>query len=430
MRRFGLLLAVAGTLLAACGGPAQTDADEPVELRVSWWGGNEVHRAQLDAIARFEQRHPGITVKAEYSGWAGYLERLATQIAGDTAPDLMQINWNWLTLFSGDGRGFHDLRELDQWIDLGAFSADAIEMGTVRDRLNALAPTMTARLFWYNKTTWDRAGLPLPQTWDDLLAAGPVFRDRLGPDYYPLNLNFQDVIAMAYSWYVQRNDQPLIDEENKRLYATRAQLVEAARFYQRLVDAHVVADARTIASYGHLQRHELRPWIDGRWAGLYEWSSAVGKTAEALAPGQELVLGPYPMLPQAQTAGLIYKPGMMFAIKRDTPHAREAAMLLDFLLNDPEAVRILGTRRGVPDSHIARRVLAADGELQGLALQGSERVDQLPRSIRISGWYEHSRMRDGFTDIFERLGYGIVDPEEAGAEMDDDINRILRRIIR
>ena len=76
---------------------------------MSWWGGNEVHRAYLASIRRFEAKYPHIKVKGEYTGWVGHLERLTTQIAGGTAPDVMQVNWNWLVLFSRDGRGFYDL---------------------------------------------------------------------------------------------------------------------------------------------------------------------------------------------------------------------------------------------------------------------------------------------------------------------------------
>jgi len=431
MRRRALLTAALALSLSLGGCGRQAPADDGiVELRFSWWGGNGVHRAQLEAIEAFERRHPDIRVSAEYSGWTGYLERMATQIAGNTAPDLMQINWNWLMLFSRDGTGFYDLNTLADVIDLPAFSQDAVEMATIDGRLDALPPAMTARQFWYNRTTWDRAGLPLPQSWDDLFAAGAIFRERLGPDYYPLNLNFQDVIAMSYSWYVQQHDRPLIAPDAPQLLASRDDLVEMAAFYQRLVDAHVIPDARTVASYGHLERQELRPWIDGRWAGMFEWNSAIGKSANALAAGQTLVLGPYPMLPQAKASGLIVKPGQMWAINAHSEHPREAAMLMNFMLNDPEAVRILGTVRGVPDSRTARELLLADGVLEGLSWSGTQQAATLPGGIRLSGWYEHFRVRDGFTDIFERLGYGVIDAEEAGAEMDDDINRILRRIVR
>src|SRR3954471_18228830 len=134
----------------------------PVELRMSWWGGSDIHKAQLAALRRFEARYPNIRVRAEYTGWLGHLERLTTQISGNTAPDLMQINWNWLVLFSRDGLGFYDLKKLAGELDLGQIDADSLAFGTVRGKLNALPICMAARLFFYNATTYERAGLALP----------------------------------------------------------------------------------------------------------------------------------------------------------------------------------------------------------------------------------------------------------------------------
>lgn len=420
------LFLAAPLLLAAPLAPAQ----EVVHLRMSWWGGNEVHRAQLRALEAFEARYPHIKVTAEYTGWVGHLERLTTQIAGGTAPDVMMINWNWLKLFSRDGDGFLDLHKVAAIIDLGQFDHDAISMSSVRGKLNGLPPNMTARLFWFNETTFRKAGLKVPDSWEALLAAGPVFRERLGPDHYPLDMNFQDTVALLYSWISQKSQTGFIDEEERRLLPDRHLLVQAARLYQHLVDHHVVPSARERASYGHVQLQETRPWITGRYAGIYQWTSAVGKYVETLEPGQKMVLAPYPILEGARDPGLLYKPAMMYAINRHTDHPREAALLLQFLLNDPEGVRILGARRGVPASAAARRILEEDGQLTGLALAGQRQIESLPRGIVLSGYYEHARVRDGFNDILEKLGYGMLTPEEAGYAMEREINGILKRVIR
>src|SRR5690606_36310072 len=140
----------------------------------------------------------------------------------------------------------------------------------------------------FNAATFAKAGLPVPSSWEELFAAGPIFRERLGDDYYPLALNFLDVVALARCWLVQRTAQPLVNEAERRLNATEADMIEMARFYQRLVDEHVIASAPERAAYGNVAEHELRPWITGRYAGTYYWTSAVGKLEETLAPGQKL----------------------------------------------------------------------------------------------------------------------------------------------
>ncbi|HEY8510062.1 MAG TPA: ABC transporter substrate-binding protein [Steroidobacteraceae bacterium] len=427
MRR--LLFAII-LLAASAAASASSGAAKEIHLRMSWWGGNEVHRAYLTSIERFGARYPHIKVKGEYTGWVGHLERLTTQIAGRTAPDVMQINWNWLVLFSRDGKGFYDLNKLADIVDLKQFDEDALRTGTVHGHLNALPVSMAARLFYFNETTYAKAGLRVPASWEELLAAGPIFRERLGPDYYPLDLTFQDFVALGRSWVMQRIHMPFIDEARGRLNPTEEDLVEMARLYQQLVDQHVIPSARERASYGHLAPQEMRPWITGRWAGTYQWTSAIGKMVETLEPGQKVVLAPYPLRPGARDAGLLYRPAMMLAINRNTAHPREAALLLDFILNDPEAVKAFGLQRGVPVSRKAVAVLETEGAPRGLGWEGNQQIALLPHSLSESGYFEHARVRDGFTDILEALGFGRIDAREAGARMYADINRILERVIR
>lgn len=419
---------LAGVGAAAAAGVACAAA--PVTLRLSWWGGSDVHRAYLTTIRRFEAKYPHITVKAEYTGWAGHLERLTTQIAGETAPDVMQINWNWLVLFSREGEGFYDLRRLEREIAFDQFDADSLSMGTVRGRLNAIPASMAARLFYFNATTYEKAGLKIPSTWDELFAAGPVFRERLGSDYYPLDLNLQDVVAIARTWHIQKTGAALVDEARSRLNANLEQMIGAAGLYRRLVDEHVVPGARARASFGNVAPQEMRPWITGRYAGVHQWVSAIGKSADTLAPGQRIALGAFPLLPDAKDAGLLYRPAMLLAVNRGTRHPQESALLLNFLLNDPEAVRIFEVKRGAPVSKSALKVLEADGALKGLAWEGLQQIQRLPNRVRESGFFEHPRVRDGFIDTYERLGYGRLDVEGAGRRMFEEINAILRRVIR
>jgi oligogalacturonide transport system substrate-binding protein len=408
----------------------RTDVAEPVQLRFAWWGGNEVHRSLLASVRAFEQRHPHIRVKTEYTGWLGYLERITTQIAGETAPDVMQINWNWLVLFSRHGDGFYDLERLGAQIDLDQFDEEAKSMGRVHGRLNALPTSMAARLFYFNATTYEKARVALPRSWDDLLAAGPLFRERLGDDWYPLDLTLQDVAAVTRARYVQQHGRDLIDEGCRCVTASADDLADMARFYRQLVERHVVPSARLRASFGYVAAQELRPWINGRFAGTYQWISAIGKFTDTLAPGQRVVLAGHPLLDGATDAGLMYRPAMMLAINARTAHPKESAMLVDFLLNDAVAVDLMGLKRGVPVSARAVRTLRDAGRLEGLSVQGIDAVRALPHAVRQSAYFEHARVRDALVDGFELLDYGRIDAEEFGARMHADLNRILARTIR
>lgn len=416
--------------LAACAPRTAPGPQRRVTLRMSWWGGASSHKATLEALRLFMKRYPHIEVRGEYTGFLGHLERLTTQIAGNTAPDLMQINWYWQVLFSRDGRGFYDLNTLSKEIDFSQYDARTLGMGERGGYRNALSVGNAARLFYFNRTTFDKAGMALPDSWESLLAAGPKMRAALGDAYYPIDGTFQDFIALARSRIVQKTGQPLVDDVNRRLNCTPQDIAEMARLYGDLTRSHALPAARVRAAFGNVAQQEMRPWINGQFAGCYLWNSSIDKFTDTLRPGEHVELAPYPLLPGARDAGLLYRPAMMFAINRQSPHPQEAALLLNFLMNDPVGVRAMGMSRGVPSSAIAKRTLTEEGVMTGLKLDSERELARLPITVRESPWFEHPRVRDGFQDILEMQGYGVIDEQTASSRLYDDINAILGRVIR
>ena len=157
--------------------PAETGAagQEPVTIRFSWWGGESRHKATLAGVEEFMKEYPWITVECEYSAWDGWQDKVATQLAGGTAPDLMQINWNWLYQYSGDGSKFVDLNQYSDIISLENFPETNLEAMNVGGKLQGVPISVSSKLYMFNKTTFDKAGIAVPTTWDELLEAG---RDR------------------------------------------------------------------------------------------------------------------------------------------------------------------------------------------------------------------------------------------------------------
>ncbi|HWU50406.1 MAG TPA: hypothetical protein VN042_11050, partial [Asticcacaulis sp.] len=232
------------------------------------------------------------------------------------------------------------------------------------------------------------------------------------------------------SYIVQETGKPLVDDVNKRLNCTPDQITEMAWLYGELTKNHGLPSAKYRASFGNVAQQEMRPWINGEFAGCYLWNSAIDKYTDTLAPGEKLELAPYPMRPGATDAGLLYRPSMMFAINKDTQYPEETALLLNFLMNDPAGVRAMGLVRGIPDSKVGRASLAADGAIDGLKADSETEMAKLPITLTESPWFEHPRVRDGFQDILEMQGYGVLSEQQAGRRMYDDINAILERVIR
>jgi oligogalacturonide transport system substrate-binding protein len=182
------------------------------DLRMSWWGGDGRHQATQAALKVCGDKH-GHTINPEFTGFDGHFEKVATQLAGGTEADIMQINWPWLPIFSANGDGFADLRDFSDTIDLSQWSDTELESTTRNGHLNGLPVSISGRLFFFNKTTWDKAGLALPTNFDELLAAGPIFAEKLGDNYYPLEGIRLDASLLIQMIVTQQTGRSFINPE-------------------------------------------------------------------------------------------------------------------------------------------------------------------------------------------------------------------------
>ncbi|MFP5594903.1 ABC transporter substrate-binding protein [Kluyvera sp. 142486] len=421
-------------LLACCGFgamPVAHSADQ-VELRFAWWGGKARNQATLKALDAFEAKYPNIKVKAEYTGWDGFYSRLTTQINSNTEADVIQTNWNWLTLLSKTGEGFYDLNKLSQPIGLNQFSPAALASTTVNGKVNAIPVSANVMLFYYNAATWEKAGVPLPKSWDDLLKAGPVFKEKLGDNYYPLILTEQDSLLLLNSWVYQGNQKPMVDEKTRKLGWNHDDLVQAFTFYRQLVAAHTVPDSRTMASFGKGIAYEMKPWINGEWGGIYNWNVMYTAESQNLSNPADLVMGDYPMREGAKDAGQFNKTALMLSISKNTRHPQEAALLINFLMNEKEGVVPVGLERGVPLSKAGAQILRDAGLLKedDPVLTGLTQSASLPNNSKTLPYLEDPQFTALFLAALQSIDYGKATVDQAATHFEEQANRILRRIMR
>ncbi len=429
MKKVLLSTLIASTLGMAAGSAFAADQ---VDLRMSWWGGNGRHQVTLKAVEEFQKQHPNIKVKSEYTGWDGHLSRLTTQIAGGTEPDVMQTNWNWLPIFSKTGTGFYDLNTVKGELDLTQFDPKELQTTTVDGKLNGIPISVTARVFYFNDETWKKAGVEYPKTWDELMAAGKTFESKLGKQYFPVVLEHQDTLSLLRSYMVQKYNIPEIDTAKKQFGYSKEQWVEFFGMYKKLIDSHVMPDTKYYASFGKSNMYEMKPWIEGEWAGTYMWNSTINKYSDNLKPPAKLELGSYPMLPGATDAGLFFKPAQMFSISKTTKHPKEAAMLINFLLNEKAGVEALGLERGVPLSKAAVTQLTADGVIKDNdpAVAGLKLAQSLPNKLSTSPYFDDPQIVSLFGTSLQYIDYGQKTVEETAAEFERQGNRILKRAMR
>lgn len=420
------------TLLSACGGSQKNAVTQPdgkldkCTLRFSWWGGDDRHAATLKAIDLWNTKHPEISITPEYGGWDGWSEKVASQVNSGTEPDIMQINYDWLISLSPHGDGFYDLSKLDTYLALSNFDEDMLSFGCVNDKLNAVTVSVSGRSLFYNSDVFDSIGAKYPKTWSDLLALGNTFGSA---GLYPLDLDIQ---SGGTAWYLavvyiqQKTGRQFISADGK-LEFTENDIKAALDFYKELENAHVIrtVKARTDED-GNAALYQSAEFISGRVAGVLEWGSAVGKY-ESVLPDGTLEAGPLLSDENGSNGGWMIKPSLLYAVSSHTKYPDEAAVFLDFILNDKECAKILGSTRGVPASHSAEAALEENGSLDSLAKKSNDILGAADTLI-ISPYMELARMKSFYNTAIESVSYGTADTASAAKQMYASINEYLEKL--
>ena len=437
----------AAGLLAACGGSSNSTAastassaaeaasvaglsSDPVTLTMSWWGGESRHNAYQEALKAFSAANSNITVNPTFAAWSGWEDTMSTKFAGGVAEDVCQINWNWLYNYSANGQTFIDLNSVTDYLDLSQWDDAKLAACNVANAQQCVPVAMTGRIFFWNMTTFNKAGITeVPKTLDDLMNAGKAFQEKLGDDYYPLHLGAYDRMILMVFYLESKYGKDWADPTTSTLNYTADEIAEGIDFIKSLVDGHVIMPLPTYyGANGDNAAHQSNEWITGKLAGCFEWDSSATKYADALdeenkagfTVGEEIKFGDY--------NGGFSKVSMGLAITKTCEHPAEAATLINFLLNETAGAEIMGSECGIPASTAGLAAAQAADAVKPLVLEANTKVLAFV-DMPLDPYYESSKLKDTtdgvYTDVFDGFSYGDYDAEEAAEVLLDGVTSVL-----
>jgi multiple sugar transport system substrate-binding protein len=369
----GVLAAtVAATLaLTSCGGgnepttPTSTapgsetaaPAAEPVTLRFIWWGNDTRNELTQQVIDLYTSKNPHVTIETETSDFAGYWQKLSTQIAGGAAPDIIQMDEKDLAEYASQG-ALLDLESVT--IDTADWAEGTIDPGRFEGTLYATTWAVNSPVFLANKSLFDKAGIAMPDdttwTWDQFadLAVQLQTAGGNGAEFFGTE-NLIGIDGATKIWIRQQGDQQFTDDG----IGFDAETVQPwFTYWKDLMDAGGTAPA-TATIENQTTPVDQALLGTNRVAIGFQWSNQVNAVGNA--SGEEIVLlRPPTQTGKATDAQLWYKSSMYLSASSKTEHPEEVAAFINFLMNDEEAGAILGTERGVPTNLKVREAIAGD----------------------------------------------------------------------
>jgi multiple sugar transport system substrate-binding protein len=346
----GAAATVATAALGACSGAttgststATADDTSPVTLRFAWWGNDVRNKNTNQVISDYMKLHPNVTINGEPGVWASYWDKLSTQVAGNTAPDIVQMDEQYIRDYSKKGV-LADLSKLP--ISTSKFASGLVDTGTISGKVTALCAGVNALSIVANPALFTKAGVDIPDdktwTWDTAMQLSADLTTKLGTGKYGMSGGlFGDSVARA--WMFQHGKSLFTDTGFGWEPADMQSFFELMVKYQGA--KAVPSAAENAQDFSTALAQQM--FGTGKVAMVLTWSNQIA--AQQAAVGQDCKILRLPsMTGNAKDADLWYKSGQFQSITTKSKNQAAAAKFLDYYFNNADAGKVMLAERGLP----------------------------------------------------------------------------------
>ena len=341
-----LVLVAAGCAPGTVGDDGGGGSGGQVALRMSTWGNDSRLKLTEEAVAAFQQANPGITVKVENSEFSSYWDKLATQTAANDAPDVIQMDEAYIAAYGGRG-ALLDLSTQSAVLDLSEMDAKVLDTGKVGGTLVGAPVGVALFSVGVNPDLLEQAGLKMPDdetwTWDDLSTMASTVTEKLGSKDV-VGMDFFGLGAAEIGVWARQRNQEVFPTAGQTAVTTET-LTSYFEFAKQMVDSKATPPAGSQVE-NISAALDASPFATNTAAFHLQFHTQIA--AFVAASGSELQLLRLPARESGESARMVNKASMYWSMPARGEHPEEAAKLVDFLLTDPAAVKVLKVERGVP----------------------------------------------------------------------------------
>ena len=369
---------------AGCSSPSGTIAEDgPVEIRFSWWG--NAGRAELTnkAIAEFEAANPNIKVKPEYGDIGGYFDKLATQMAANDAPDVITMGGAYPAEYANRG-ALLDLSKVSGSLDLSKIDQGALENGQVKGKQYGVSTGANALAIVVNPAVFSAAGVPLPDdnnwSWEDFArtAADITAKSPQGTYGTATVLTHDSLDAFAR----QRGES--LYTQDGQLGLGKETVQDYFDYSLKLSDSGAAPSASETVEKLNVSTEQTLMGM-GKAGMMLTWSNSL--TALSKASGADLKLLKLPG--EKPTPGIWLQSSQFYTISARSKHTDAAAKLVNFLVNNQAAAKIIQSDRGIPGNADMRAaiqdLLTPQGKVEAEYINQIGKMDFAPTYIGPTG---------------------------------------------
>ncbi|MGH0052482.1 MAG: ABC transporter substrate-binding protein [Sphaerochaetaceae bacterium] len=336
---------------------AQASAEESDQntMRLAWWGNPTRDERTYGAVELFQEKNPGITIETETTGWGGYWDKMNTQAAAGSLPDLMQHDYAYMLQWVERNQ----LADLTPYVDEGVIDLSKINEsflsgGRVDGKLYGISLGTNAVCLTYDPAILKKAGVVEPNsatwTWEDFERIALQVYQNTGVKTIPFfttdpKVGFDNLIRQTGAATYGESGLGFTDSSVLReYYAIQLRLLDAGALIEPEIAFVTVTPEEGEFAKGN-------SWVEFIWSNQFVATQAAAK--------RPLKLALLPNIRNAKAKGTFLKPSMFFSIPASAENPDLAAKFLNFFVNDKGVNDILMGERGVPIPDDVREDMAS-----------------------------------------------------------------------
>jgi len=404
-------------------------SSDKVTISFTWWGDTRRHEIYNKIADLFEAANPNIKVDRLPGSWTQYWDKLATQIAGGNAPDVVGMHQRYVSDYAPRGA----LLNLKPYIDSGVIDISDLpesvyQGGFINDNLYMIAQGVTTTGFIYNTVTLDELGVPYPDsdmTWKEFAAKAIEIREAAKAkalDMWGSGDNSEQFMPLL-AYYARSNGENIYTKDGDLGFSEET-LVNWFKYWKDLRVKGAIPDAATTTEY--------------RSVPLEQNLFNTGKSGMNLLPANQITL----YQNQVTNGGAInitriphlegkqpgeYIEGSYLAITSGSKHPEAAAKFISFFINNTEAQKTFMLEQGVPPTTTAIEAISDD-----LTVTQKRIINFVSKTLELAGGAPYpppgsTEVISRFIDINEAVSFGQLTPEEGAAQFMQDAKDILSK---
>ncbi len=382
--------------LSACGGGSGSSgsAGGATTLQFTWWGNPLRNKMTDQAIKAYHTANPKVTIKPQPGEWSSYWDKLATQTAGNTAPDVIQMDMAYINEYASRGA----LLDLSKYgVDTSNWAPGTADSGKIDGKLVGANAGVNSLTILANPAVFKKAGVALPDdmtwTWDDYKKIAAEITAKGGSGVTGSSSSFGSDNLLQI--WLRQNGKDTFSSSG--LGFTADDLVPYLNMMLAFEKAKAIPSPSAINEEASKTLDQTALAQGKQGMALY-WSNQLSAVDEASGTTMKM-LRPPTVAGDATKRNAWYKASMLWSASSRSKNPEAAGKLINWWVNNKACADICLDERGIP----------ANPDMV------AEITPKLSKDGRTAAKY--------IADIKPELGKPPVAPPPGGGTLSDVMNR-------